>query len=292
MAEIILNNFDCWTAAQTVKSKGRVKSIDNISLHGVARLRELILELAVRGKLIPQDPNDEPASILLEKIATEKKRLFKQDKIRKEKPLPEVNNNEMPFDLPKGWFWTRLGSISLINPRKDNSLASFVPMSLITTSHTGEHGHEESIWRNIKQGYTHFANGDIGLAKITPCFENSKAVVFSNLKNEIGAGTTELHIARPIGKTLCARFVLFYLKSPQFLLLGATKMTGTSGQKSVPKDFFVENPFPLPPLNEQLRIVSKVDELFALCDALKESITKAQTIQIQLADAIVEQAIG
>lgn len=82
------------------------------------------------------------------------------------------------------------------------------------------------------------------MAKITPCFENSKACVFSNLVNGLGAGTTELHIVRPVAGTLDPRYVLAYLKSPQFLLVGETKMTGTAGQKRLPKDFVEANPFP------------------------------------------------
>ncbi|MEY6223001.1 restriction endonuclease subunit S, partial [Salmonella enterica subsp. enterica serovar Corvallis] len=76
------------------------------------KLRELILELAVRGKLVPQDPNDEPASVLLKRIAAEKAELVKQGKIKKQKPLPEISEEEKPFELPMGWEWTRLGSIS------------------------------------------------------------------------------------------------------------------------------------------------------------------------------------
>jgi len=131
------------------------------------------------------------------------------------------------------------------------------------------HDQEGRLWKEIKQGFTHFANGDIGVAKITPCFENSKACVFSGLLSGVGAGTTELHIVRPLNETLAPRYVLAYLKSPQFLLIGETKMTGTAGQKRLPKDFVESNPFPLPPLAEQHRIVAKVDELMALCDQLE-----------------------
>lgn len=142
-------------------------------------------------------------------------------------------------------------------------------MSMIGSKFNSSHDQEARLWKEIKQGFTHFAEGDIGVAKITPCFENSKACVFSGLLNGIGAGTTELHIVRPINATLASRYVLAYLKSPQFLLVGETKMTGTAGQKRLPKDFVESNPFPLPPLEEQHRIVAKVDELMALCDQLE-----------------------
>ena len=269
----LIETISIWSTAQTLRTSNRGRGASNQSLYGITKLRELILELAVRGKLVPQNPEDEPASVLLKRIEAEKKKLIKEGKIKKQEPLPEIEENEKPIELPGNWIWTKLGIISFINPRndaKDDSLASFVPMPLITTSYTGNHGQEERLWGEIKQGYTHFANGDIGVAKITPCFENSKAVVFSDLINSVGAGTTELHIARPYGNTINARFVLLYLKAPQFLHLGETKMTGTAGQKRVPKDFFAENPFPLPPLPEQHRIVAKVDELMALCDRLEQ----------------------
>ena len=261
----------------------------------IDQLKQTILQLAVMGKLVPQDPNDLPASDLLKKIAKEKARLIKEGKIKKDKPLPEISEDEKPFELPEGWEWTRLGSISQINPRneaEDQLAASFIPMPLISTSYTGEHGQEIKMWGEIKKGYTHFADGDIGVAKITPCFENSKAVIFSGLENGIGAGTTELHIARPFAFTLVPRYVLLFLKSPMFLKTGETKMTGTAGQKRLPKEFFSGFPLPLPPFAEQHRIVAKVDELMAICDALKARLNEAQTTQVQLADAIVEQAVA
>ena len=111
----ITDNINIWITAQTQKSMGRNRGIDNIHQHGVKRLRELILELAVRGKLVPQDPNDEPASVLLRKISEEKKQLIKEGKIKKQEVLPEVREDEKPFDLPKGWEWVRLQQIIQIS---------------------------------------------------------------------------------------------------------------------------------------------------------------------------------
>ncbi len=260
----------------------------------IEQLKQTVLQLAVMGKLVKQDHKDESAAELIKKIAKQKEKLIKEGKIKGQKSLPKVEETEQPFKIPAAWVWTRLGEITVINPRnvaEDTSQASFIPMNLITASYTGEHGSEQRKWGDIKQGFTHFADGDIGVAKITPCFENSKAAVFSNLTNGIGAGTTELHIARPYGRTLNARFVLFNLKTPEYLKNGELKMTGTAGQKRLPKNFFEEYPFPLPPLAEQSRIVSKVDELFALCDALKEKIQKSQDIKVLLSKTVVENAI-
>ncbi|MFQ2100534.1 restriction endonuclease subunit S [Aeromonas sanarellii] len=269
---LITDHLDLWTAAVRPKSSAGRGNNSKLELTGIKKLRELILELAVRGKLVPQDPNDEPASVLLERIAVEKARLVKEGKIKKPKALPEIGEEEKPFELPDGWEWSMLAEIAEINPRNesdDTVDASFVPMSLISTAYNGQHEFEARKWGEIKKGFTHFSNGDIGIAKITPCFENSKAAVFRGLINGIGAGTTELHIARPYTGYVSAFFILLNIKSPMYLKKGEAGMTGTAGQKRLAKDFFSFYPLPIPPFAEQHRIVAKVDELMALCDQLE-----------------------
>ncbi|PTP37994.1 type I restriction endonuclease subunit S [Vibrio splendidus] len=298
MNQLITDNIDVWTSTIKAKSASGRGSSKKRELYGVKKLRELILELAVRGKLVPQDPTDEPASILLERISAEKAQLVKDKKIKKQKSFGEVRDDEALFELPLGWQWTRLSELSEIGPRnsdvEDESEASFVPMPMISTSYKGEHGSEVRSWKDIKKGYTHFRDGDIALAKITPCFENSKAAVFSDLKNGVGTGTTELHVARPISGALEPLFVLLYLKAPMFLKVGETQMTGSAGQKRVPKDFFAGNPLPYPPLKEQKRIVAKVDELMTLCDQLEQqteaSIEAHQVLVTTLLDTLTNSA--
>ena len=238
---------------------------------GVAKLRELILTLAVQGKLVPQDPNDEPASVLLQRIRAEKDRLIVEGKIKRDKPLLPISEEEKPFELPKGWEWSTLATVGVINPRNDapdDLVASFVQMSSIPVAFLDRHHTEPRPWREIKSGFTQFAEGDVGVAKITPCFENGKSTVFQNLSNGIGAGTTELHIVRPIGGVL-PRYILVFLKTPGFLKDGEAVMTGSAGQKRLPRAYFENKPFPLPPEAEQSRIVARVEELMRLCDALE-----------------------
>ncbi|WP_028315959.1 restriction endonuclease subunit S [Desulfatibacillum aliphaticivorans] len=240
---------------------------------GVKKLREVILTLAMQGRLVEQDPNDPPASELLKKIQAEKQRLVKAKKIKKPKPLPPVKPEDMPYELPQGWEWVRLGEIGIINPRNDAedlTLAGFVPMPLIPEGYSETHQFEERQWGDIKKGYTHFANGDVGMAKITPCFENAKSCVFSDLPNGIGAGTTELHIFRNTFKAVIARFLLYYLKNPLNISKAVPNMTGSAGQKRVPTPYFTAQPFPLPPIAEQQRIVAKIDLLMARCDELEK----------------------
>jgi type I restriction enzyme S subunit len=235
----------------------------------VPRLRRFILDLAVRGKLVEQNPNDEPALELLKRIEVEKARLTHADNLRsqKEQVLDEAL---IPFSIPLNWAWAQLAKIGIINPRNDandSTEASFTPMPMIFAEFGREHQHEVRPWGEIKKGFTHFAEGDVGLAKITPCFENGKSAVFRNLTGGLGAGTTELHIVRPI--FVVADYVLIFLRSPHFIETGISKMTGTAGQKRVSKDYFAFTPFPLPPLAEQERIVARVNELMALCAKLE-----------------------
>lgn len=246
--------------------------------NGVKRLRELILTLAVQGKLTEQCESDEPASELLKKIAAEKKKLEKEGKIKKQKPLPPVGDDEKPYALPKGWEWVRLGDVGEVNPRnkvEDTLEAAFIPMAAIDAGYNNKHGFEIKNWVEIKNGFTHLAEGDIGLAKITPCFENRKSCIFSGLPNSFGAGTTELHIFRDCCSAFVAQFVLYYLKSPKYIQSGVAYMTGTAGQQRVPTTFFAGFPVPLPPLAEQQRIVERVNNLMARCDAL-EALQKEQ----------------
>ncbi|WP_423926818.1 restriction endonuclease subunit S [Candidatus Palauibacter sp.] len=238
----------------------------------VDRLRRFVLDLSVRGKLVEQDPADEPASELLKRIAAEKARLLKAREIRKPGVFAPLDENGFPFSLPTGWEWAQIAQLGVVSPRNeapDDHKASFVPMRLISAEYGAGHQHETRPWADIRKGYTHFAEGDVGLAKITPCFENGKSTVFRNLTGGVGSGTTELHVVRPLFVT--ADYIVLFLKCSHFIETGILRMTGTAGQKRVPTEYFTSSPFPLPPLAEQRRIVAKVDELMVLCDRLEET---------------------
>lgn len=192
--------------------------------------------------------------------------------------------------MPDGWEWTTLTRIAEINPKidvsDDEQEISFIPMPLISTKFDGSHEFEIKKWKDVKKGYTHFANGDIAIAKITPCFENSKAAIFSGLKNGIGVGTTELHVARPFSDIINRKYLLLNFKSPNFLKSGESQMTGSAGQKRVPR-FFENNPIPFPPLQEQERIIIRFTQLMSLCDQLEQqSLTSLDTHQ-QLVETLL-----
>jgi len=257
----------------------------------VARLRRFILDLAVRGKLVPQDANDEPAPQLPKRIAKEKARLVKAGEIRTPKAIPALS--EQPFTIPSNWRWSQLAEIGVLSPRNeapDAMQASFVPMPLIAAEYGVVHQHEVRPWGEIKKGCTHFAEGDVGLAKITPCFESGRSAVFRNLTGGIGAGTTELHVVRPL--FVDQDYIRLFLKSPHFIETGIPRMTGTAGQKRVPTEYFAHSPFPVPPLAEQHRIFAKVDAPMALCDRLEASLTAAATTRRRLLDALLAEALA
>lgn len=252
--------------------------------NAIERLRRFILDLAVRGKLLAQNSKDEPASELLKRIAREKNRLAQAGMIRTPKAIPPLSDT--PFQIPSNWRWSQLAEVGVLSPRNDapdTLQASFVPMPLIAAEYGVGNQHEIRNWGEIKKGYTHFAEGDVGLAKITPCFENGKSTVFRNLTGGIGSGTTELHVVRPF--LVNPDYILLFLKSPHFIEAGIPKMTGTAGQKRVPSDYFAHSAFPLPPLEEQHRIVAKVDELMKLCDCLEAAQKTRETARDKLVAA-------
>lgn len=259
----------------------------------IKTLRQTILNLAVRGKLVEQDVGDEPASVLLERIAAETTRRATAGEFRLPKDGTALDDESSPFLLPANWQWTQIARLGALNPRnsaKDDQMAAFVPMPMIATEFGVQNGHEIRKWAEIKRGYTHFAEGDVGLAKITPCFENGKSTIFKGLTGGIGAGTTELHILRPV--LVLPEYVLLVLKSPYFIETGIPKMTGTAGQKRVSSEYFAYSPFPLPPLAEQHRIVSKVEELMSLCDHLERVLKDADTTRARLLDATLREALA
>lgn len=242
-------------------------------------LKSSILQLAIQGKLVPQRPEEGTAQELYAQIQQEKQRLIAAGKIKKEKPLPEITEDEKPFDIPESWMWVRIAEITLLNPKNDlpdDLDTSFIPMTLIDDGFRNHHTTDTKLWGQIRKGFTHFAENDIGIAKITPCFQNRKSVIFQNLKNGFGAGTTELSIIRVISDSLSRQFLLSFFKSKFFIDNGVKSFTGTAGQQRIHKDYLATCLFPLPPLSEQRRIVAKIEELLPYIDRYEQAWNKLE----------------
>ena len=265
--------------------------------HSIDQLKQTILQLAVMGKLVPQDPNDEPASILLEKIGAEKDRLIKEKKIKKQKPLPEISEDEKPFDLPEGWKWIILKTaINLLNGYAFKS------------SWFSDKGVRLLRNINILHGQTRW----VELA----CIDNEVAKNFK--KYRLCKGDVVLSLDRPIINTGLKFAVISEDDLPCLLLQRVAKLHSYCElikplylTKWLESDYFISriDPgrsngvphisttqvgnmlFPLPPLGEQRRIIEKANQLIKLCDQLKTNLTKAQNYRIHLTNSIRERVI-
>ena len=259
-------------------------------------LRQKILDLAIHGKLVPQDPNDEPASVLLERIKAEKERLIKEGKIKRSKKSAKTSDTphyeNVPFEVPEGWKSVPVSELFCLNPKSeitDDTSVGFIPMAFVNDGFSGNHQFEERIWKEVKKGYCHFQNGDIGIAKISPCFENLKSTIFQNLPNNYGAGTTELVILRPLN--IHAKFYLYLFKSQWYISEGTKYFKGVVGQQRVHKGIFTDLQIPLPPLAEQYRIVAEIEKWFALIDQIEQGKVDLQTTIKQTKSKILDLAI-
>ena len=220
----------------------------------IKQAKNKILDLAIHGKLVPQDPNDEPASELLKRI----------------NPKAEITcDNGHYKQLPKTWSNPKIKEVFTINPKNkvlDNINAGFVPMVYIDDGYSGAFKYEKRKWNDIKAGFTHFADGDIAVAKISPCLENRKSMILEKLPNGIGAGTTELYIFRSLNVN--PKYALYFFKSDSFIQQCIGTFNGVVGQQRVARRMIEEIKFPLPPLSEQLRIVTKIEELFSILNII------------------------
>lgn len=272
---------------------------DNLPLlagapNGIKKLRELILELAVRGKLVPQDSGDEPASALLKQIAHERARLVAEGKIKKPKPLEKIAAEEWPFVLPAGWEWSRLGHVSTYIQRGkgpayvvesdfrvvsqkcvrwtglDLQPARFIaPESLVKYESIRFLRSGDILWNST-------GTGTIGRACVVEkCSEDEQLVADSHVT-----------VVRPTG--LLPVFLWRWIQSPSVQSALEGNASGTTNQIELNTSTVIAHVAPIPPLTEQHRIVAKVDELMALCDRLEAQQDDAESAHAQLVQALLD----
>ncbi|WP_022855936.1 restriction endonuclease subunit S [Thermodesulfobacterium thermophilum] len=191
---------------------------------------------------------------------------------------------EGPYKLPKGWHWVRLGEVCIINPRRPrifrepNRPISFIPMSAIDEETGTITAPEVRPFKELSKGYTYFEENDILFAKITPCMENGKVAIARGLTDRIGFGSTEFHVLRPKSSVL-SEWIWLFIRRKQFREDAKKFFRGGVGQQRVPQEFLEHYPIPLPPLDEQKRIVARVEELMSRIKEVKKlrEETKKQT---------------
>ncbi len=272
--QLLTEHLALWSSADNEKKSGRGRASGNAaSVYGVKKLRELILELAVRGKLVQQDANDEPASELLKRIQIEKNKLIFEGKIKKSKPLSEVGNDEKPFELPKGWEWEKLGFIGYTQtggtPKKSNleSFGSDIPFikpSDIYPNQVDYNNEGLSFDGAEELGRIASANSllMVCIGTIGKCNLIDRICSFNQQINSV----TPYEFNSKYLLTVC-RSIYFY--SEAWLRSFSTTIPILN------KGNWEQICVPVPPLAEQHRIVAKVDELMALCDQLENQHTDA-----------------
>lgn len=266
--------------------------------NGIKKLRELILTLAMQGKLVLQNPNDIPASELLRKIEAEKQRLVKEGKIKKPKPLPSVTEEEKPYALPQEWEWTRLGEISsYIQRGKGPSYVDFSNHRVISQKCVRWYGLDleparyidpeslkkyESI-RFLQVGdllWNSTGTGTIGRACLVPYDLNSKELV------------ADSHVTIVRALNINNRFLWYWIQSPWVQMGIETSASGTTNQIELNTSTVINHLMPLPPLAEQNRIVAKIDELMARCNELEKLRTVQQGARLTVHAAAIKQLLN
>jgi type I restriction enzyme, S subunit len=251
----------------------------------------------VRGKLVPQDPNDIPACELLEKISDEKSRLIEKGKINQQKPLPEINENEKMFDTPSGWCWTRSETVAnFIDPHPSHRTPPEYEGGIPYVGYT-DIDHVKGI---------NFTN----TRKIAPKvfeehLERYQLKVGDFVFGKIGTLGQPFFLSEPFDYCLSAnliliqpktmvinpKFLAMFLDSPTFINVLVDQTTNsTHGVFGIKKARIIS--IPLPPLAEQHRIVAKVDELMALCNQLENQLTATETDSRRLLEAVLHEALA
>lgn len=261
--------------------------------YSIEQLKQTILQLAVMGKLVKQDPSDEPASELLKKIADEKVKLVKEGKIKKSKPLPEIDPTKVPFEIPENWAWARFSELgefgrgkSKHRPRNDPALFNPPIYPLIQT---GEVARAKNIIREYHSKYS-----EIGLAQSRMWSEGTLCItIAANIADTAILGFDACFPDSVVGfvpiKPLdSARYLLFFMKTAREQLLAYAPATA---QKNINLEILESVYIPIPPLNEQNKIIEKVDSIIAIIDSLKLAQSKLQKTKLHLADALVANAV-
>lgn len=258
--------------------------------YSIEQLKQTVLQLAVMGKLVKQDSSDEPASELLKKIADEKVKLIKEGKIKKSKPLPEITEDEKLFELPSGWEWVRLLQIGMTSTGKTPSTKNqhffegnipFIGPGQITNNNVlltadkylSEQGLIHSTEANSGDILCVCIGGSIGkslLLKERVAFNQQLNCLFNIQANK--------------------NYIYYAMQTPIFFKQILEKATG-SATPIINKGKWEEIIIPLPPINEQKRIVEKVNQLFSMIDQLQVLQSKLQKTKLHLADALVANAV-
>lgn len=261
----------------------------------VKQLRQQLLQDAVQGRLVPQNPNDEPASELLKKIKAEKQKLFAEGKLKKEKELPPIRVEEIPFEIQEGWVWCRLGEIAYITSGSTPAQSAFVELGIpylkmynlrnqkIDFFYKPQYIKEEVHNGQLKR--CRAFPGDVIMNIVGPPL-GKIAIIPDNLP-ECNFNQAAVLI-RPYLQKMNT-FIFWYLNEMSEINSIDTK--GVAGQNNISVTQAHNMRIPMPPLSEQQRIVDKLDELMRMCDELEQSIKASQEQNEKLLQQVLREAL-
>ena len=256
------------------------------------QLKASILQYAMEGKLVKQDPNDEPASELLKRIENEKAELIREGKIKKSKKLPAISNDEEPFDIPDSWEWIRLGNIcepiryGFTSSAKDNGNSKLVRITDIQNNNVNWNNVPFCDVPKVKLKDLQLKTNDILIARTGGTV--GKSFVVKNI-SEVAVFASYLIRIRLIDNELID-FVKYFLDSPYYWQMISLKQSGT-GQPNVNATKLSEILIPIPPIEEQKRIVAKIEKLMPLVDEYAESYNRLQKIDNEFEDKLKQSVL-
>lgn len=233
-------------------------------------MRSLLIDRALRGELFSNVTSVEAEGKSLEEEQT------------------------IPFTIPNHWQWKRVADCVQFNPKviQDDAVeVSFIPMADVEPGFVDQCSTRQAKpWAKVKKGFSRFQEGDLLVAKITPCFQNRKSCVAKSLINGTGAGSTEFHVMRCVSG-VDAKFLLYFFKSEYFIRYGVNHFNGTVGQQRVGAQDIKDCLIPVPSVEEQVRIVAKLEEAFAEIDRAEKAYEELQTLAGVLRGQILQEAI-
>ncbi len=208
------------------------------------------------------------------------------------------SSQTMEKPLPEGWRWVKLGEVTEINPRRPRDLerlgdapTTFVPMTAVDDLKGEIARPETKLFKEVRSGYTYFAEGDVLFAKITPCMQNGKHAIAKNLIDNIGFGSTEFHVIRPSNQ-IYADWIHLFIRQPRVLSEAKRHFSGAVGQQRVPENFLASIEIPIPSLPEQQRIAALLrEQMQAMNEAHQAAEAQLKAIN-QLPAALLRQAFS
>lgn len=285
--KLIVDHMETWTSSLQTRSTAGRGSSGKIDLYGIKKLRELILELAVRGKLVPQDPNDEPASELLRGMKKQQEDLIKERKIKKPKKLPSIDGTLESISVPQGWELCYL-----------NDIGDWGAGATPNRTNSGYYGGDIPWFKSgeLSEDYITDSEEHITALALKECSlrDNQPGDVLIAMYGATIGKTSILNSRSTTNQAVCActpfdglsnQYLLIFLKASKKVF---TAMGAGGAQPNISKEKIVATLFALPPLNEQLRIVKKVEQLMSLCDQLEQQSLTSLDAHQQLVETLLE----